>query len=236
MHGLVQPVEVEGEHEPGDDLRPADRQHDRATISVQLMRPGDDLEEPLAAGDGAARSRLGDGRSGGRRPTSPHPLAARRRPRPAPSATPAPEALSCAARGSGTLGDRRQPVARTPAGGRGPRRSSGPGSARVIGPTAAVADRSMVELDDRRDLDAGPAQEHLVGDVELGAVDRPDLDAGSPGRAASSIMASRVTPSRMSSVTGGVITHAVADHEEVRGGAPPRRVRRRSGRAPRRSR
>ena len=40
----------------------------------------------------------------------------------------------------------------------------------------ARADRPMVDLDDRRDLDAGPAQEHLVGDVQLGPVDRADLE------------------------------------------------------------
>ena len=44
----------------------------------------------------------------------------------------------------------------------------------------ARADRPVVDLDDGADLDAGAAQEHLVADVELGAVDRADLD-GDPG-------------------------------------------------------
>src|SRR5688500_15782960 len=87
------------------------------------------------------------------------------------SAVPAPRAAS----GSGTLGDRGDPVAVL----------REPPAHRVEVPVAdqpadrahlAGADRTVVDLDDRRDLDAGPAQQHLVGDVQLGAVDRAGLD------------------------------------------------------------
>ena len=46
----------------------------------------------------------------------------------------------------------------------------------VIGPMPPLPTVAMVDRRDRRDLRAGAAEEDLVGDVELAAVDVPDLD------------------------------------------------------------
>src|SRR5438876_10496364 len=43
-------------------------------------------------------------------------------------------------------------------------------------PDLARTDVAMVDARDRRDLHARPAHEHLVADVELGAVDTPHVD------------------------------------------------------------
>ena len=50
----------------------------------------------------------------------------------------------------------------------------------------AAADRPVVDRRDRRHLDAGAGQEHLVGEVELGSVDPSldDVEAGIGGDAA----------------------------------------------------
>jgi hypothetical protein len=74
-----------------------------------------------------------------------------------------------------------------------------------IGPTSPEPSGPVVDLDHRGDLDAGAAQEHLVGDVQLRPVDRADLD-GDRSFSSISKIALRVTPSRMSSFTGGVRT------------------------------
>ena len=41
----------------------------------------------------------------------------------------------------------------------------------MIGPAPAVADRVVVDLADRHELGGGAGEEHLVGEVELGARD-----------------------------------------------------------------
>ena len=73
-----------------------------------------------------------------------------------------------------------------------------------VRPDLARADPPPVDLDHRRNLGPRPTQEQLVARVQLGAVDaalnerQPSSDRMNP------IMTSRVMPSRMSSVTGGV--------------------------------
>src|SRR5688500_13425926 len=76
--------------------------------------------------------------------------------------------------GSGTLADRGQPVLVL--------RQAAPNGVEVAvldqprhGPHRPRTERAVVDLDDRRHLDARPAQEHLIGDVQLAAIDRPDL-------------------------------------------------------------
>src|SRR6266542_5475618 len=75
---------------------------------------------------------------------------------------------------SATLVDRRQPVPVL--------RQAPPDSIEVASLERAAdrahlarADLPMVDLDHRTDLDAGPAQEDLIRDVQLGPVDRADL-------------------------------------------------------------
>ncbi len=75
----------------------------------------------------------------------------------------------------------------------------------------------MVDLGDRRDLDAGAAQEHLVGDVQLGPVDRADLDRDL-------LVAEQLHHREAGHALEDVVVdrrgqrHAVADDEEVRRG------------------
>src|SRR5688572_5618956 len=90
---------------------------------------------------------------------------------PAKPPVPAPRAASL----SGTLRNRRQPVAvlRQPAADSVEIAITDQAPDR---PDLAGPDRPMVDLHHGRDLDAGAAQEHLVRDIELGAVDRADAD------------------------------------------------------------
>jgi hypothetical protein len=73
----------------------------------------------------------------------------------------------------------------------------------VIGPIVAVAHRAPVDGLDPGDLDAGAAEERLVGDVELGPVDLTLLDADPASRAIWSIER-RVIPPGCRPVTGAV--------------------------------
>ena len=104
-----------------------------------------------------------------------------------PSAKTTPEPRGAAARPDAPAGRRRRAASRPLLDRREPVAVLGQAAAdrvevavadepRRSGPISPDADRPVVDLDDRRDLDAGPAQEHLVGDVQLGAVDRADLD------------------------------------------------------------
>ena len=79
----------------------------------------------------------------------------------------------------------------------------------------AVADGAMVDLDHRAHLDAGPAQEDLVTDVELGAIDRADLDRD-PGILRQ--LDDRLAGDALEDVVGHRRRqeHAVANHEQIR--------------------
>src|SRR2546423_3985668 len=86
-------------------------------------------------------------------------------------------------------------------------------------PDLAIADEPAVDVDHRRNLGAGAAEEDLVGNVELGAVDRAledfhaelgteQLDHGEPGEALENIVGRR----RREHL-------AVANHEDILGAA-----------------
>src|SRR5439155_23263432 len=85
-------------------------------------------------------------------------------------------------------------------------------------PDVAAADRAAVDLDTRRDLCAGAAEEHLVRDVQLRPVDRalldgdPELPREGEDRVAGDALEDVGRDRRRDE-------RAVADHEEVRAAA-----------------
>src|SRR3954454_11536061 len=78
---------------------------------------------------------------------------------------------------------------------------------------AATADGPVVQLDDRRELHARPAQEHLVGDVDLAPIDRADLRLHAEGRGD---LEYALAGDALEDVVRGRRRdeHAVTDHEE----------------------